>query len=418
MIIYSRQKTANVKRKLTTEYQSEQKDKPMALLGPRRRIAMSSFIFGFNVGLVFVGLALFAALFYVTILLLAKNNLFFTIVKEGTAKIILKYGEFCNVVMVYKDHLIDDHGYVRHTNDENEKMAWISTGRLLKEDDDPKDPKAYVIKLPEITHWLPGGIRWIGNPFVYSIHTYRFRWDSLKQDALESGEIVQKTVHHDEVIDFVIVQDDVYATVVKQAETVQMVPLDILIALTIRIVNPYKTLFRVQDWLEQIINLIDPAIRSFVGNHTYENLTTQSKVGGQIQKAAEQGFLSESNMDEEIEQDYGARLKKVGFVTIDPAGARGIKYVEVASKVYEAEQEGKAIRVLADAEAYRETQVYDAVIERGEAGMAIRTAEAIEKAASTGKASIIPIPIPIQEMLGGIAKGLRSDKTGKEGEGK
>ena len=353
---------------------------------------MNSLFEGAGIGLVIVTIALLLSLFYLTLLLLAKNNLFFTYVEEGRAKAVMEYGEFHKMVMVYKDHYFDQLGFVRHVSEEG-KIAKIANGRV--DEKSILDDKHYKIELEKPKSFLPKGIKWIGNPFVYSVHSYTFRWDSLRQEVLESGAIIQKTIHHDEKIDYIIVQDDVYVTVVKEAETKQMVPLDILAVLTIRVVNPYKALFRTQEWLEQTTNLITPAIRSFVGNKEYEDLTTEMKEGGQTQKAAEQGFLTESRMDEEIQEDYGVRIKKVGFIRIDPSGARALKYVAAASKKYEAQKKAESIEVLADAEEGRIRKVYQAVQDFGPTGTSIRGAEAIEKSSQTGKSTIIPFPVEI-----------------------
>ena len=39
---------------------------------------------------------------------LAKNNIFFTFVKEGSTKAILKFGEFHRLVMSYQEYWFDD----------------------------------------------------------------------------------------------------------------------------------------------------------------------------------------------------------------------------------------------------------------------------------------------------------------------
>ncbi len=367
---------------------------------------MNGLLFGLKIGLVLSTFIVFGGFLYLLLIILAKNNLFFTYIKEGSVKAVMKFGEFHKMVMVYKDHRLDVKGYIRHIDDKG-KIAKISNGEI---DPTLTQPNADYYKIEFESDALaifPGGIRWIGNPFKYTIHSYKFRWMSLRQKSNEDGNIRKELVQHDEEIDYILAQDDVYATVVKGAETKEMVPLEALMLLTIRILNPYKALFRVQDWLEQSLNITNPSARSWIGTKTYHELTNE---GGTEQK--ESPILTESSLDEEILEDYGVKIKKIGFEDFTPDGARAISYIEAASKAYEAEQSSKAVHILADAEAYRIQKTYETVQSFGETGALVRTAEAIEKAAEKGGSTIIPLG-SLQSIFGNIFGGQqpRSKKT-------
>ena len=325
------------------------------------------------------------------IFVLAEYNILFTMVEEGRWKAVLKFGQFHKLIMVYDGHAFDQYWNIRHISEQGGKAKH----RLGPNEEE------YQIDLEKnrVKSWLPGGIFWIGLPFIFTIHTYHFVWDSYQKDTREAdGKTITKIVHHDKWLDYILVQDDVYFTVLEGAEAEKMVPLDIQILLTIRILNPYKALFRVQNWLEQTINIALPYIRTRIASMDYEKLVA-SKEGGELQKTSE-AFLKE--LYDEALQDYGVRIKKLGIPSFDPSGDRGVNFVEAASRAYVAEQEAKAIVIRAEAEKKRLETVYDTVIKKGEPGISIRTLEAIEKAGEGKGNWIIP--------FGDFLKNLFTDK--------
>lgn len=336
------------------------------------------------------------ALIYV----LAEYNILFTMVEEGQIKAVTKFGEFHELIMVYANHYFDQHWNVRHKSEGGKKDSHLV--RVEKDGVMVKEKKSYKINLRKPKSQLPGGIFWIGLPFIFEVFTYHFIWDSFRQDTNDSGEIVERIVHHDEWLDYILAQDAVYFTLLEEAEAKGMVPLNIKILLTIRILNPYKALFRVQKWLEQTVNIARPVIRTHIAGKIYEDLVAAAE-GGELQRTSG-GFLKE--MADELLEDYGVKIKKVGFPSLDPmATERGVDFIKAASQAYVAEKEADAIRIRANAEKDRQKAVYGATIELGEKGMTIRGLEAIEGAGKGEGNWVIPF-----DSMSGLLRGLLGAK--------
>ena len=311
--------------------------------------------FGTTLTIIVVGIFGFIGVIY----LLAKLNIFFTLVKEGTAKAIMRFNKFSRIVVSYKNHEVNDDWDVVE-----EKPNSMS--KLLK---------------------LFGGLRFVGLPIINTVYRYKFKWTSYEQ-LDESGKTTTKPKTKEEFLDFILVQDDVYFTFLDAAETKGMVPVDVSLLLTLRIKNPYKALFKIQHWLEATLNLIKPAFRSFVADKKFEDLVAQKEAI----KREVGSFISETRIDEEILRNYGVEIVAVEMVEVGPAGERGSIYVGAATKLWEAEKESERIMKLADAEIERVNRVYGAVKGQGKEGLFLRTLESVEQAGKEpGKFIIFPL---------------------------
>jgi hypothetical protein len=295
---------------------------------------------------------------------LARFNVVWTIVQEGQVKTILKLGQFHRNIMSYKGHDFDQDWNV-------------------------------IDSLPH--RRLFGGFQFVGIPIIHTVHTYKFSWMSYQQVQKDGGIIYQAIPHKDELLDYILVQDDVYFSFIDKAETIGMVPVDVSLLLTIRILNPYKALFRVQNWLEVTLNQVVPALRAFIGTKEFEQLTS-----GETRKQVEQKFnefLRFSHIDEFLRENYGVDLRKADMAAIDPGGNRGIAYVEAASKKWEAEKEKEKILTIADAQVERVNRVYGAIKRHGDAGLFIRAAEAAEEVGK-GAGNTVLFPLgPIKDLI-------------------
>lgn len=332
---------------------------------------MEAFWMGFGIGLfVVLGVALFFGAIAV-VWLLASRDIFFTLVREGTAKAILRWKRFSRLTMSYRGHELDNDWNVVSTT----APAAPTQKRWFR--------------------WM-SGLQWVGIPFMNSVHSYRFKWTSYEEE---------KTVQKEEVIDFVLVQDDVYYSFVDEAETKGMVPVNVALLLTLRVVNPYKALFRVQHWLEATQNRLKPAFRSFVALKEFEELTKQKEA---IEDELN-SFLQGTNVDEFIRDNYGIELVAVEIVRIDAAGEWAAKFSEAATKKWLAEKEKQQIETLADAEVERLGRVYGKVASYGDTGLFIRAIEAVEQAGK-GPSNLVIFPFGA---LADIVKGW-TGKGGKE----
>jgi regulator of protease activity HflC (stomatin/prohibitin superfamily) len=193
-----------------------------------------------------------------------------------------------------------------------------------------------------------------------------------------------------------MVKDDVYYTFIRSAETQDKIPVDVDLLLTIRIVNPYKSLFRVQNWLEATQNQFMPVLRSYIANKPFEELLKRDEGVERDFEALINTLVKPEDEDSRkfkdyLEWHYGVRIKKVGMVRIDPAGERGKVYQEAASKLWEAQKEGERITTLAQAEKKRVETVYETVKNFGDAGLFIKAMETA-KAAGEGPSNTIIFP--------------------------
>ncbi len=274
----------------------------------------------------------------ILILSLARLNIFFTIVEEGTAKAIMKMGGFHRIIIQYKGKILDDNGNVVDGYEEH----------------------------------LFGGLRWLGIPFIYSLYKYQFRWKSLRA---QSGEIIPNDKH----IDYIMLKHDVYVAEIKNAECKGMIPLDITLLITARCVNPYRALFVAQDWMEMLINRSEALFRQYVSEYQFEELIKEKqKAGGRLwERMEEAGFVGDEGL---FLKEYGIEIKGIEMRDINPAGESKKIYEENATKQWLAEKEAARIRTLAEAEKDRIKEVYGAVIELGDEGKILQYLEAVRDA--------------------------------------
>ncbi len=350
-----------------------------------------AFLVGMKIGVIFVVAAL--AIFGVIIIVynLAKLNIIFTFVQEGQIKSIEKFGKFHRMVIAYEGYSFDQEWIIRPLGENGQRgKRWVKDEKgNIKEEE-------YTIELwHQPPKWL-GGLRLVGIPLIHTVHWYNFRWASFEQIE-EDGKLTEKIKYTEKKIDYILAKDDVYYTFLKEAETAGMVPVNLGLLLTIRIVNPYLALYRVQDWLETVLNQVKPAFRRFVAGLQFEEIIQKEE---KMEREYDV-FLQNSMIAEYSERNYGARLKKVGIVTIDPAGKRALDYVAAATKKYEALRQSEQITTLAQADIERMDKIYDKIKSFGDEGLFIRMTEAIEQAGK-GPSNLVIFPFgSIQSMFEG-----------------
>lgn len=318
---------------------------------------METFLIGMQFGGILIGIALFVFGIIGGVYLLAKHDIFFTFVEEATAKAIMKFNAFHKIVMQYENCVINE-------------LTWDVS--VCKEDKKPK-------------RRLLGGLRWIGIPGIYSVFQYRFTWATIKAQKEEKEQVERRS----ENIKHIFVKDYVYLGEIKGAETKSLVPLDVNFLITTRVVNPYKALFRVHDWVNVIISRIEAYFRQFVSLTEYEDLIAKKQqMGEEIMKALEEtGVFGDSG---KFYRDYGVKVKNIEMRDIDPVGENKKMIQEAATKKWVAEKQKMQVTTLADAEVERIEKVYKKLREFGEEGLTIRMLESIDKAGEKQGNWIIP----------------------------
>jgi len=277
---------------------------------------------------------------------LARRNLFFTFVDEGTAKIVVRGNEFDKVLMAWKDHHLDKEWNVKEGE---EKKGWFE--RLF------------------------GGLRFYGIPPFQKILVYHFRWSHLHEDGTVKS--------HDEWIDYVLLKTDVYVIELplvlepgkeEATEDINGMPLGISVLLPIRIVNPYQALFLPRRWLPAISGIVQARVRKFVARYRYKEDLIDMTAGEGIERIQEKkGFTGEERakpgenlwdkfwkeLQKDLEKEggeaagedikfYGALIQKrgAGILKIDPSP----DYRALTTREYEATQNAKTIMITAEAE--------------------------------------------------------------------
>jgi len=259
--------------------------------------------------MIFIGMIVGLIILVGLVFWLASKNIFFTFVKEGTAKNVMKAGEFNRTLMRWRGYGLDNDWNV--VNQSKGRFVW---GRIF------------------------GGLYFYGLSPFYKIDTYYFQWTGVK----ENGELQP---HPKEKLDYIILKDDVYWAKIENAEDSKLLNLTVEIFFTIRVVNPHKARFNVQNWLETVINRSKPAVRDAITTADYENLIKKTDAIGTIvyQRIRERGLFAE------FKERYGIEIRKIETRKIDPPP----EYRGITLREYIATQEKKKITIEAEAQAIR-----------------------------------------------------------------
>jgi regulator of protease activity HflC (stomatin/prohibitin superfamily) len=200
---------------------------------------------------------------------------FFTIVHEGTAKIVLRLGAYKKVLLCWKDHKVDEDGNIID-----------APGKKSR------------------------GLHFVGIKRIDTLLIYKFRWKDIQ---LVEGE--EKEQFHEVERDWVLVRPDVYLITLKKAETKppERIPVDVQFAYTLRIVNPRKaTLVAPPNWFENITVRLNSAHRKFVASYNLDDLLTLVKEKTEIRlDEIDKPFL------DFIHTNWGIKVEAVQIRDID-----------------------------------------------------------------------------------------------------
>lgn len=298
-----------------------------------------------------------------------SNNLFFTFVNEGTCKVVVRGGEVRKILIQWR-------GYT-----------------LSRE----RDRKWDVVEGEE-RHIL-GGFRFYGLYPIDDIYVYKFSWTGITHDG--------KLKHHkEETLDYIMVKEDIYWGGVEKAEDKDLLPLDLELLFTIWVRNPYKALFRVDDWLQTVINRSGPAARNFVTKKVFKNLIGMTAdVGDKIYKDLKERKI----IEDEFLGRYGVEVRKIEVKDINPPE----DYRKATLAKFEAARERERIKIGAMAESFRLDKVYGMIKEFGDLGRLVRTLEAVEKSPLAASITVQAIP-GIQEVFRGIFGKAPEEATREE----
>jgi len=307
--------------------------------------------------IIWLGIATFLVIYF----WLAPTNRWFTFVKEGTAKIVVRGDKFEKALIQWEGRTFE------YTAKSAER--WL----VVEENEKRKEP------------WHPlGGFRFYGFWPILDIYIYNFKWSGVTEDS--------QVVHHPkEPMDYILVRDDVFWAKVEEAEDINLLPLTIELVLTIRIVNPYKALFNIQNWLETVINRIKPTVRDVTTQKEYKEWIGQPEAMGEtIYQRAEETL-------KEFRETYGVDVRKIQVKKIDPPP----DYRRETLAPYLAELERQATVTKAEGEKQRIKRVFAQIKQFGDLGKLVRTLEAAERSPLAASLTIQAIP-GLQEVLRGV----------------
>lgn len=242
-------------------------------------------------GLVVTTLYFYYALYF----RLAPNNVLWTFVKEGTAKIVTKNGKVHKILIQYKGKSLDKNWEII---DGKEKHFW-------------------------------GGLRWLGIFPVYQVYVYKLRWTSLEQSGV--------AVPHEDNLDSVLLKKKVYAMRMEDIEDANRVPLTIDILITLKVINPYSAIFIAEDYLELVLNRIRPLFRQYVGGIPFEELITKKQGANEEIWIA----LNQDGLIETFKKEFGIEIEDGGIEmqNITPKE----EYQKAASQKYLAAREAERV---------------------------------------------------------------------------
>ncbi len=307
---------------------------------------------------------------------------------------------------------------IRPSSDNTEEYKYNSMGQEIE----PNDPQIkYPGRLPRwmpafLSKHMPGGIWWIGNPFSHEIHTYNFQWTTLRQKQV-AGELVDEFYFQDlsdskdatgPPIDYIDVLDDIFWARIKGCETNDPIPVDITFGMTIRVVNPYKALFRIEQWLESTINRAMPSVRAWVAQIPY--ITAIKK--DETTEREKDAILTKTGIDEYIERHWGVRIKGLNIKNIDPADGQ---IRDATTAEYRATTKAKAMVAEARGEAKAFTTVAKA-IQKEPMGETILTARTLQRMSENPAATIVHAN-KMSGVLLNIPAGAKSAKPEPKPEG-
>ncbi|MFZ3043591.1 MAG: SPFH domain-containing protein [Minisyncoccia bacterium] len=298
--------------------------------------------------------AIFVSVFVTVIYLpfflqrLGEANIFFTTVREGTVKAIMRGKSLERFIMAFA-------GY--HLNDPSQ--SWYQVNRPDWEviyhgkdntngfsGNDTKDSR-YDNRSWLLRHF---GLHWIGWPWAHSVYVYGFEWNETITD--KDGK--EKILPRSEASDFIYVADFTYAVKTDSAETKDRLPTDELTLVTLAIRNPYRALFSGEDWMRRVTAAINRLVRDFVGKEKFEDLISSDLTdfsGDIVHLTDELPDDRPAPSPKGLKGRYGVEIRTADLQTIALSGEALKQNQEATTRKYVAEQEAEAIKLTGRAEA-------------------------------------------------------------------
>ena len=277
-------------------------------------LAVFTGIVGGIIGIIIVPIIAFVVLYFIW----APNDVFGTFPEEGFATIIVEGMGFKKLFLKLKYFGLDEEWNIVEENNATLKQREIR-GMCL--------------------------FLW---PFQRR-HVYRQKWTKYTEQG--------KSVFKEEVLRSVLVKSYFYYIGVLSAEDISVMPINIGLAVEMKIVNPVKAIFKIQNWYGSSANLIQGGVRDQIRKRNYLewiNLSGSVALGDYFETEMRP-------IIDKIKDDFGVQVVKIKVVQIEPSDKR---YTEASTRKAVAEFEKQAIEVEARAKSYkRSTETIGPIID-------------------------------------------------------
>lgn len=263
--------------------------------------------------IMFVYVILSVVIFLLVVYRLALSDIFFGMCQQGQIKVITKSG-------LYHDFFHSVGGYKKSGNklipgDENFDLLRKSTG-----------------------------LCWIGIWPIYKVHSYKFEWETIREN---------KIVSRNEEVNSVFFRFE-YPLEFKNLETSDNFKVGVRMQILTETFCPELAIFKARNWLNVIKASIESKVRDFVGNYSFEEIRGQStelvsNKDGFVRQVIDLSFTTDTDANPGFEDTVGTRIITANFQGID-ADPSVLQALEAAArakrdgeaKIIQAELEGRA----------------------------------------------------------------------------
>lgn len=195
----------------------------------------------------------------------------FTIVDEGTDKLVTFLGSYWKTLLTKKGFKVNENGTIVRVKS-GEKVPWK----------------------------LPGGLRFVGLWPFFRIHINEIRWVDRNMKKRE------------EETSWLLAADYVYGMRVEKAEDEDLLPVDVDMSVTAWLCNPSKAIFKIKDWYGAFVGRLTPYVRQFISTKPYRGLQKTD-----LETAIFQALVTDGIIDE-LKKRYGIHIRKIEVTNLDP----------------------------------------------------------------------------------------------------
>jgi len=211
------------------------------------------------------------------------------------------------------------------------------------------------------------------------------------------------------------------------AITLDNVSISIQLAIFYRIIDSSKTMYRIADLKTGIKTIVNGTVRSVIGKTELDGVQSNRRhiaeeIESELQAVSDEWGIkltrveiTEVEVDEQTKEamqvQLNAERKRRGAVT-EAEGIKQATQLQADARLYSAEKEAAAKRILADAEAYAVAAVSKAISEGGASAIEFEVkklqANAVQSLAVGNNAKIVLVPSDVLSSLSGTLGKLAS----------